>query len=124
MSSYTITPATDGPYIILEVTGNINRQLAMQQNIEAHALGKQLRLNRYLVDVTEARNTDSVADSYDFAYKDMSDTPQIDRAARVATLVRPGDSSHDFIEIVAKNAGLDVTLFSDRELAVRHLLQD
>jgi hypothetical protein len=120
---HTITPSADGRYIVIKVRGEINRKTAMQQNLEAHALGRRLGINRYLVDVTEAKNTDSVRDSYDFAYTDMNITEGIDKAARVATLVSQGDHSHDFIEIVSRNSGLNVTLFTDRELAVQHLLK-
>jgi hypothetical protein len=115
--NYTITPSVDGKYIILTVKEEINRKTAMQQNLEAHALGRKLGINRYLVDVTEARNTDSIQDSYDFAYKDMRETEDIDRLARIAVLVSPGDHSHDFIETVSRNTGLTVEIFTDLELA-------
>ncbi|MBW1814413.1 MAG: hypothetical protein JRJ39_12290 [Deltaproteobacteria bacterium] len=75
----------------------------MKQNLEAHTLGGKLGINRYLVDVTESRNTDSVMESYDFAYEDMKNTEGIDLYARVALLVSPGDHSHDFIETVTTN---------------------
>lgn len=123
-TEYAITPSADGRYIVIKVRGEINRKAAMQQNLEAHALGRKMGVNRYLVDVTEAKNTDSVRDSYDFAYTDMSITEGIDKAARVSTLVSQGDHSHDFIEIVSRNSGLNVTLFTDRELAVQHLLKN
>jgi hypothetical protein len=122
--NYTIAPSEDGKYIILKVQGKINRQIAMKQNLETHALGKKMGINRYLVDVTEARNTDSVLDSYDFAYTDMKETEDIDRNARVTVLVSPGDHSHDFIETVAKNAGLNVTIFTDPELARQYLIKE
>lgn len=79
-------------------------------------------MNRYLVDVTESRNVDSDSNNYKFAYEDILINPGIDRNAHVALLVDPRDHSHDFFETVARNAGLDVTLFRDRELARRHLL--
>jgi len=120
--TYTITPSRDGRYIVLKVFGEINRRIAMKQNVEAHALGRKLGINRYLVDVTEACNTDTVQDSYEFAYKDMNGTEGIDRSARVATLVSPGDHSHDFIETVCRNAGLNVKLFTDPEMARSHLV--
>ena len=96
----------------------INRETAMRNNREAHALGQKLGITSYLVDVTEARNTDSVMDSYNFAYSDMPNAEDIDKTARVALLVNPDDTSHDFIETVARNAGLSVTKFTDRELAI------
>ncbi len=121
---YTITPSADGKYILLKITGNIDRHLAMQYNLEAHKIGQELGIDRYLVDATESRNVESSIESYEFAYKDMHDTPAIDRSARVAALVSPDDHSHDFIETVTRNSGLDMTLFTDREEAIRHLLQD
>lgn len=120
--SYTINLSDDGKYIILIVQGEINRQIAIPQNQEAHALGKQKGINRYLVDLTAARNTDPIPDQYDFAYKDMQQAEGIDHLARVALLVAPGDHSHDFIETVARNAGHDVKIFTDRTLALAHLL--
>ena len=40
-------------------------------NLEAHGLGKQLHVKRFLVDVTEARNVDPIGETYEFAYSDM-----------------------------------------------------
>ena len=65
---YTITPSTDGMFIIIKVKGNITRKTAMKMNLEAHALGKQLKVRRYLVDVTEAKNTDVPLEDYEFAH--------------------------------------------------------
>ena len=56
-----------------------------------------------------------------FAYKDMQLAEGIDLNAIVATLVSPDDHSHDFIETVSRNAGLNVTLFTDLDLAKQHL---
>ena len=119
--NYTITPSKDGKYIILKIQGEINRQSAMKQNLEAHTLGGKLGINRYLVDVKESRNTDSVMESYDFAYEDMKNTEGIDLYARVAFLVSPGDHSHDFIETVTTNSGLNVKIFTDFDLAMQFL---
>ncbi len=118
---YTITPAKDGKYIILKVRGDITRQSAMRMNLEAHSLGKQLGIRRYLVDATEARNVEFNTENYQFAYMDMRTMEGIDKHARVATLVSPDDHSHDFMETVAKNAGLDVSLFTSAEEAIHFL---
>jgi hypothetical protein len=118
---YEICPSEDDSYITLVVKGEVNRNSAMQQNLQAHALGKQLGINRYLVDMTEARNTDTTLDQYQFAYKDMHETPGIDTRARVAVVVTEGDHSHDFIETVARNSGLNVKLFTERTQAISFL---
>lgn len=61
--------------------------------------------------------------TFKFAYEDIIAPPGIDKKARVAILASPEDHSHDFVETATRNAGLDVTLFRDRGLAIRHLLQ-
>lgn len=121
---YTITPSIDGLFIILKIKGIINREIAMRLNLEAHALGKQLQVRRYLVDVTEAKNTETTTENYQFAYSDMQQAEDIDKHARVATIVNRGDHSHDFIETVARNSGLNVKHFTDREQAERWLTED
>lgn len=117
----SIEPSEDKKYIIQKVEGDITRELAMAYNQETHALGKELGINRFLVDVRESRNVSSVADNYEFAYKDMQKAPDIDRSARVAMLVSPGDHSHDFVETVARNSGLSVRIFTDLEAAINYL---
>jgi hypothetical protein len=118
---YTLSVSADGAYIILKVTGQITRSSQMASNIENHALGKKLGINRFLVDVTEARNVDTVSDNYQFAYEDMH-IPEINPGVRVAILASPGDHSHDIVETVLRNAGQAVTLFTDPEAAKRYLL--
>lgn len=120
--SYAIAPSEDGTYIFIKVVGSITRKDAMTQNVEAHALGRKLSIHKYLVDLTEARNTESPLEAYGFAHTDMPAAEGIDLHARVAMIVHPEDHSHDFIETVSRNAGMDVTLFRDRAAALRHLL--
>jgi hypothetical protein len=121
---YSITPSIDGTFIILKIRGNINREIATRLNLETHALGRQLNVRRYLVDVTEARNTDTVIGNYNFAYSDMQKMEGIDKRARVATLVSPGDHSHDFTEMVSRNAGLNVRIFTDLYKAKQFLMHN
>jgi len=122
--SYALRVSDDGNYILLEIQGDINRQLAMQYNLAAHALGQKLGIARFLMDVTASRNVESITSKYVFAYDDMKNAPGINRMARVAVLVSPDDHSHDFIITVAQNSGLNSTLFRDREAAIEYLLKD
>ena len=119
---YTITPSKDGKYIIHKIKGEINRKNVIQPNLEAYDLAKKLCIRRHLVDVTEAKNTDSILDSYEFAYTDMTKMDGIDKNAHFAILVSPGDDSHDFIETVLQNAGLYVKKFTDPDLAKSFLI--
>ncbi|OGU53499.1 MAG: hypothetical protein A2080_00765 [Ignavibacteria bacterium GWC2_36_12] len=119
--SHMISLSDDSTYIILEVRGEITRQTAMQYNLEAHKLGKEKGIKKYLMDCTDARNVDSVLNNYQFAYEDMRHTEGIDITAIVAAVVAPEDHSHDFIETTAKNSGLNVTLFRDKQKAIEFL---
>ncbi len=121
--NYEITVSKDGKYIILKVVGPISRQLAVKYNLEAHALGKQKGIDRFLLDFTECRNTDTVLRNYKYVYEDMQN-PNINQKARTALLVNPNDHSHDFIEALFRNAGADFTLYHDRDVAMWHLLND
>lgn len=120
--TYSITASDDNKYIIVKVIGTISRQLAIQYNLEAHALGKELGIDRFLLDFTECKNTDTVMRNYKYVYDDMKN-PGINQAARTAMLVSPNEHSHDFIEALFRDAGADVTLFHDRELALWHLTE-
>lgn len=117
---YSITVNTEEKYILITVRGIMNRRIAAVITEEAHRLGKEHGINRYLEDVTGARNTDTITNNYQFAHVDM-DKETIDRTARVAIVAAPDDHSHDFVETLARNAGLNVTLFRDREQAASFL---
>lgn len=120
--NHSVRVSEDGKYVILQASGQISRLEVIQLFAEAHALGAERGLDRYLVDFTECRNTDTVMRNYTLAYEDMKD-PRISQSACTALLVSEIDHSHDFLESLMRNAGSDVTLFHDRDLAVWHLLK-
>ncbi|MBN1379153.1 MAG: hypothetical protein JXA04_07935 [Gammaproteobacteria bacterium] len=122
--SYTISPSEDGEYIVLKVNGEIDRVTALRYNLEAHTLGKKLKISKYLFDVTEARHKGSAVEDYQFAHSDMSGMKEIDKTARIATLAAPDDHSHDFIETVSRNAGFDMKLFTRLDEAIQFLTDD
>ena len=72
--------------------------------------------------MASVKNTDSILGSFEFAYSDMINTEEIDKNPRGAILVSPFDHSHDFIETVLINAGLNVKLFRDPDLAKSFLI--
>jgi hypothetical protein len=121
--SYEIRLSEDGKYISTKHWGEITSELVMQRTQEAHALGEKLGINLHLMDVTEARNIDSVVKTHKFANQDIHRFPGINMKVRVAVLVSPDDHSHDFVETATRNAGQNVTLFRDRALAIQYLLK-
>ncbi len=122
--SFTLTPSQDGKYITAKVTVDMTRELALEIVIQGFALGRELGINRYLLDLTESRNRESAFGSYESAYDDLAPLSRQSSLLRAAVLVAPQDHSHDFNETVLRNASLDVKLFRDRELAVQYLLRD
>ena len=122
--SYAICLSEDEKYIVTKHWGEITSEVVIERTLEAHALGEKLGITRHLMDVTEAKNVDSATKTYKFAYEKMRGLAGINMNARVAVLVSPADHSHDFAETVTRNAGQDVTIFRDRELAIAHLLKD
>ena len=114
-------PSDDGTYITITEHGDYTREIAMEHTVEAHALGRELGIRCYLVDVTDARNVESTLTNYKFAHREVPQQPAIDQQACVAVLVDPTYHSHDFYETLSQNAGIDLTLFRDRQEAIDHL---
>ncbi len=121
---YSIKPSGDRKYIVHKVWGDINRYIIFRQSEESHILGKKLGINKFLVDVTEAHNTDLFISKYNYTYQDVQRSQIVDKLARVAILTQICDHSHDEIETVAVNNGLDYKLFHNRNEAVAFLLAD
>lgn len=117
---YSIAPSDDEKYIILKVVGQFGRQQALAWHLEAHKMGQEMGIDRFLLDFYEGRNTDTVLRNYTFVSQDMR-SPGINLDARIAMLVNPYDHSHDFIEALLKQEGVDVALFYDLEPAITFL---
>ena len=120
---YSITVSEDGKYIILKVKGDMDRVSAMREIIEAHELGAKLGIERYMADLTEARNIRSIVDDYELANDYTHNDRRINTFARVAMLVSSEDHTHDFLETASINAGWRVKLFRDRQQALNYLMQ-
>jgi hypothetical protein len=118
---HTITPSEDGDYILIKAFGEITRESSIAMMVDAGPLAKELGTRCFLTDVTEARNIENVLDNYKWANADVRATPEADRGACIALLVAPHDHSHDFVVTLARNAGMDMTLFRNREAAIKHM---
>ena len=119
-----IRAAEDKSYVILEFSGDLSGDSAMKSVVEANALARELGTNRFLLDVSRARNVDTPAENYSFASFKITHTEGVNTTARITALASPGDRSHNFIVQVFQNFGMDVTLFTDRHQALRHLSED
>jgi hypothetical protein len=117
---HCVALSPDRDFVILTVRGEITAAAAIEFNREQHLLGVKSGVSRYLTDLYDCRNVDTVTNNLDFALHGMADAA-VDKNARVAVLVSPGDYSHDYLEGAFRCAGLDVVFFTNRLLAEEHL---
>ena len=122
--AYAIKLSDDRKYIVIMVEGFVDNDMAMEYTIESQRLGKKEGISRYLVDLTQSRNVQSVGLNFEFIDRDLRSTDEVDIRGRVALLVSPEDHSHDFIETLSINRGINVRLFRNRADAVAHLLKE
>ncbi len=120
--NYSIKVSETGDYILIDVHGDLNSEIALQYTTESHKLGNELGIMKFLVDLSKATNVQMVGDNYNFVNQDIAKAPAVDRKAKVAFLVSKEDHSHDFIETVLRNRGYNVSLFRDKDEALAHLL--
>lgn len=115
--AFTITVSPDRAFLIVTVTGSLEAEEGLRFVAESRARAAELGVNRVLLDVTGAVNTDTTLNSYDFAYRHVPLKPGPRGLLRVAALALPDDHSHDFVVLASRNAGLNITLFRDRAAA-------
>ena len=107
-------------YIIVQVNENMTRALAERLGFEAIQLGNTKNITRFLYDLRNSRNTESINVNYIFANQDMKRL-ETNPNNMIAMLISPGDKSHDFIETVLRNAGYNVKLLEVESEAIAWL---
>jgi len=110
----------NGKYIIVQVKENMTRTLAERLGLEAVQLGNTKNITRFLYDLRDSRNTETINANYIFAKQDMKRI-EPNPENMIAMLTSPNDRSHDFIETVLRNAGYTVKLFIDEAEAIAWL---
>jgi hypothetical protein len=118
---YRIFISDNRRYIVIKVTGEIDTKSSMQYTEESHEIGRANGIDKFLIDLTEARNTLRVLENYEFAYETFTPNPVINKNAKVALLVAANDHSHDFVETVMINSGVQVKLYRRLDLALHYL---
>ncbi len=121
--SYTITISENGKYIICRVTGPMTAEVAQEFAGEMDNLSRAKNIKRFLTDVREAPNISTINQNYEYAYQGMKDL-KLQRGVRSAILVDPADTTHDFVETVAMNAGYNVRVFRDEHAAIAWLSEE
>lgn len=117
---FEIALAQSGKYVICTVLKPVTTEFAFEFARAAVDFSRQHGLKRQLYDCRQVRNVDSVYRNYDFAYKDMVNL-ELAHDNRAAILVAVADRSHDFVEIVTRNAQYNVKIFVHEQEAIAWL---
>jgi len=117
---YTIKVSENKRYILMTYKGTIDNRKAFECSEKAQTLGKELGINKFLIDSRNCPNEEPAASNYNLAYKDIPNEPPAFNTI-IAIVASPDDHSHDFIETVFRNTAKNVTLFRDYNEAVSYL---
>ena len=116
--NYKISLSEDGTHIRIRVFEAITAEMEREFSKRAIKDAKQMKTNKFLVDVRGTPNISGSLEKYLFGYRDMHQFG-LDRSSRIAILADENDKSHDFIETVFVNAGYLCRIFSDEDAALK-----
>lgn len=117
---YQVSLAGSGRYILIKVLVPMTSAVGARCGAEAISLGSEKNVDRFLFDLRDSPNVQSVVDNYQFAHKEITAFGFPTRS-RSAFLVRPDDQSHDFINTAFYNAGYVTKMFTDEAAAIAWL---
>ncbi len=113
---YKIDVSKESRFVRIKVCHSITADLERRFAKEAIETANRNGLLNYYADVREVPNVASVLSQYKLAYKEMTYF-KLDRRSKIAILHSQNDHSHDFIEVVFRNAGISCKLFTNEDEA-------
>ena len=117
---YTVEFVKDANYIQVVLQGEVTKEDHYNSTAEAVDAVSASSCSRLLVDTTRAKLKMSATEDYDFVSQLPSQYPV---GMRIAVVVHADDFNyHKFIENVARNRGLQLTVFGDSIQALNWLL--
>lgn len=117
---FKISLARSQKYIVIKYFRPMTSELALKSGPEIMRLAEESDIRRFLFDMRESTNIQSVTNNYYFAYEHIQ-TFDFPRNSLSAFLVQPSDNSHDFITTALKNAGYSVEKFTSEDEAIKWL---
>ncbi|MDF1575781.1 MAG: hypothetical protein P1P86_11395 [Bacteroidales bacterium] len=117
---YMISIAGNRNYIIIKYFVPMTSEVALKSGPELQRLATENDIRRFLFDMRNSTNIQTVTDNYYFAYQHIQ-TFDFPRNSLSAFLIQPSDNSHDFISTAFKNAGYEVVKFTTEDTAVKWL---
>jgi hypothetical protein len=120
---YQVSLAASGRYILIKVLVPMTSAVGVRCGADAVRVGAEKQVDRFLFDLRDSPNVQSVVDNYEFAHKEIANFG-FPMTSRSAFLVRPDDKSHDFINTAFYNAGYVTRMFIDEAEAIAWLEQE
>ncbi len=117
---YKISIAENRNYIIIKYYVPMTTEVSLKSGPELIRRATENDIRRFLFDMRESQNIQSVTDNYYFANQHIQ-TFDFPRRSRSAFLMQPSDNSHDFITTAFMNAGYAVDKFVNEDEAVKWL---
>lgn len=120
---YQVSLADSGRYILIKVLVPMTSAVGARCGADAVRFGAERKIDRFLFDLRDSPNVQSIVDNYEFAHKEIT-VFGFPTTSRSAFLVRPDDKSHDFINTAFYNAGYVTRMFVDESEAIAWLEQE
>jgi len=117
---YEVSFSAEEGIVRITVYAPIDADLELKFAAEAIALANRENAKLFLADVRRSPNVASTYNQYSLAYDELP-AMALDRRSRIAIIVAEQDLSHDFIEIVFRNAGYVCEKFLDEDSALEWL---
>ena len=118
--SYTIQLLQNPNILELKAIGAIDIHAVRKWASELEKIFSEKKIQRFLFDVREAKNTMDIVESFNFANVELKKFSH-SLNARSAMLANEIDRSHNIIETVFQNAGHNSKRFTDRTAAIKWL---
>jgi hypothetical protein len=115
-TDYDVSLADNKEYVVVRTFVPISLELRRVYLQAMVTLANKHKLNCFLIDISKAPSTSSILDDYQSVYE-IARQVGLKTGARIAALVAPTDSSRQFVETAANNAGYLVKLFTDESVA-------
>ena len=113
--NYTVTHSDCERFIFINVEGIITHEIAIEFTMNAFALAFEKKgVNKFFLDLRSARNVAKPSDKSSFS----KGLPEMDSAIpfqkmRIALLIDIEDQSHNMINIMLKDFGVNIKNFHD-----------
>ena len=118
--NYDVSLSDDKSYINVRIFVPSTLELRREYLQKMAELANKNGVNRFLVDVSKSPSSTNIIEDYQTAYE-LAHAAGLKYGVRIAALVSSGDSSRQFVETAAVNAGYSVAQFTNKSDAIEWL---